>query len=982
MPGDLNFNQGAYDGYREAMLWAEEDQLLEGMKAGGIEDPSLNVNESFSPSAIAKMQADLTKFYAENGEAIEQFKEEEGEDDTQIGHSFWLTRQGHVAGFGDFSGEGAKALDAAVDYDSPLGHLDWYVGDDGLIYFMGFEAEASSDGKSLEDVTKDADAIKVELDAAKEELKKEDTESNLAKVAALEEKLKRATGVIRNMKADAAKLSSYRITFEDGNVIETNMAEYITLEDAKKYYIGTSFTFGSGEEGDPEHQSKAVSVEDLGPFDTKAASGAPKMRESTPEAGKLDEIKRMVEDVHPSGVYDSGRREAFDKAREKTLDGLLDMSSLILRHGHYGTYGSQASRRVRAEGVWSEEQAKAVADLDAEFNSFLTAEGIEPHSKEASDGWKSGFQNRFRKIFGKDVEASRRVKAKTAEELKAKMNPSIYEHWMDRKEDKAALRGALDLLTSELDKGLVHDSADHSYLAEKELLQSLLGPANGGSGLGAPADGKCRLDGGELQHRGRNPQAKRKVKASEGILLGNYFEDPEETSFSPEAEFVGRTIEYGSPGYPMRFNVKEVNDLGTGYYEFVGSIDGYDSSLDGDDGDEDSNSHFFEISEQNLAELYVNHLAEWTEKDGALVEVSASKKVKASLTPEEVDGVINDIASVTIVDSEGSSEDFVGEYSSLEDANIAIVGALEAYGLNEGYNKVFLEIKLNSGDVFTKFRFDYSENNADLEESFRKYLASNVSVEASSYVEGEADELIANCGFSIGTSHEDVIKQNAEEDGIELDWDKVNEDIQAIETQCIAWLDKQFGSARAEGHDSDGDLIGTLFVYKNLDEIKDVIEGGEGLMTSSGTLDILFDGLTYEGNIGVTVNFFDVEMEDGSTEDPAPSVEAASKVIPHDGPVPENSCPMSKSHLEVFKEGKLFGLRDMDTKEVVLEPIYAHIDDTYDKATTVFSVQTPEGNKESFNIEIDPLYEDEEEEVLSDKEKEDNDLIVDALDEL
>ena len=55
-------------------------------------------------------------------------------------------------------------------------------------------------------------------------------------------------------------LTAYRITFEDGNVIETNMAEHITLEDAKKYYLNNLFTFGY--EGN-EKQVKGVKVEKI-----------------------------------------------------------------------------------------------------------------------------------------------------------------------------------------------------------------------------------------------------------------------------------------------------------------------------------------------------------------------------------------------------------------------------------------------------------------------------------------------------------------------------------------------------------------------------------------------------------------------------------------------------------------------------------------------------------------------------------------------
>lgn len=59
-----------------------------------------------------------------------------GVDESQGGHSFWLSRNGHGAGFFDWShpallGEACSRLqDAARVY----GTVDLYVGDDGKVY--------------------------------------------------------------------------------------------------------------------------------------------------------------------------------------------------------------------------------------------------------------------------------------------------------------------------------------------------------------------------------------------------------------------------------------------------------------------------------------------------------------------------------------------------------------------------------------------------------------------------------------------------------------------------------------------------------------------------------------------------------------------------------------------------------------------------------------------------------------------------------
>ena len=127
------------------------------------------------------------------------------------------------------------------------------------------------------------------------------------------------------------------------------------------------------------------------------------------------------------------------------------------------------------------------------------------------------------------------------------------------------------------------------------------------------------------------------------------------------------------------------------------------------------------------------------------------------------------------------------------------------------------------------------------------------------------DKLLATCGFSIETSSEDVIKQNAAEKGVtDLDWDKVSEDVQVIESAMLKWLDTMFGSARDEGHGSDDSLIGTLFVYRNLDVVKDSLDIGEPLRTSSGTLQLPEMNLTYPELIDISIDFYDLVEEKAS----------------------------------------------------------------------------------------------------------------------
>lgn len=133
-----------------------------------------------------------------------------------------------------------------------------------------------------------------------------------------------------------------------------------------------------------------------------------------------------------------------------------------------------------------------------------------------------------------------------------------------------------------------------------------------------------------------------------------------------------------------------------------------------------------------------------------------------------------------------------------------------------------------------------------------------------------------DCGFSISTSDEDSIKEDAEEEHMgEIDWKQINKDIAKIEKNALKWLRKFFANARDEGHDSHGDLIGTLWVDPDNEDQMEMIgessseHSGEPLRTSSGTMPntadrMIFNGVSKEGSIliQVTIDFFNVDEDD------------------------------------------------------------------------------------------------------------------------
>ncbi len=81
---------------------------------------------SLAPETEATIVAECNAFQLANSIDIDG-------NDTQAGHDFWLTRNGHGAGFwdGDWDdGVGERLTAASKGY----GEQDAYIGDDGLIY--------------------------------------------------------------------------------------------------------------------------------------------------------------------------------------------------------------------------------------------------------------------------------------------------------------------------------------------------------------------------------------------------------------------------------------------------------------------------------------------------------------------------------------------------------------------------------------------------------------------------------------------------------------------------------------------------------------------------------------------------------------------------------------------------------------------------------------------------------------------------------
>lgn len=107
--------------YIECALWSSTDD--DGEPLDGLYSV-----DDISPECMATMAADCAGFQTSFAELLAKA----GLSDEQAGHDFWLTRNGHGAGFWD-CGLGAIG-DELTKMSKPYGSCDLYVGDDGLIY--------------------------------------------------------------------------------------------------------------------------------------------------------------------------------------------------------------------------------------------------------------------------------------------------------------------------------------------------------------------------------------------------------------------------------------------------------------------------------------------------------------------------------------------------------------------------------------------------------------------------------------------------------------------------------------------------------------------------------------------------------------------------------------------------------------------------------------------------------------------------------
>lgn len=114
------------NGYIECMLWSSYSEGGEENEIGNL------VNYPLADCTMDQVRKDCLSFIRDNKSLLSQvYKNLDGY--SSAGHDFWLTRNGHGAGFWD-RGYGVIG-DALTDRATEYKELSVYVGDDGFIYF-------------------------------------------------------------------------------------------------------------------------------------------------------------------------------------------------------------------------------------------------------------------------------------------------------------------------------------------------------------------------------------------------------------------------------------------------------------------------------------------------------------------------------------------------------------------------------------------------------------------------------------------------------------------------------------------------------------------------------------------------------------------------------------------------------------------------------------------------------------------------------
>lgn len=115
--------------YLECALWSSTDNADD--TGGSPLDESFGV-EDIAAETLLEAKRDCEDFQEAQRDLLDQAYEQYGYSEASAGHDFWLTRNGHGAGFWDRGlGEVGEQLTQA---SHAYGSVELYVGDDGKVH--------------------------------------------------------------------------------------------------------------------------------------------------------------------------------------------------------------------------------------------------------------------------------------------------------------------------------------------------------------------------------------------------------------------------------------------------------------------------------------------------------------------------------------------------------------------------------------------------------------------------------------------------------------------------------------------------------------------------------------------------------------------------------------------------------------------------------------------------------------------------------